>query len=103
MGKRTKFQVREIAQLTLSVNSHRPENYTHMLTTHACKNLPKVSYLNTTFKLFLIIIVTSYLYFKQDCVLDDENRLPDIKFSSESAGSFPKLNCLQQAAILNAL
>lgn len=39
----------------------------------------------------------------QDCVLDDENRLPDIKFSNENAGTFPKLNCLQQAAILNAL
>jgi len=36
-------------------------------------------------------------------VLDDENRLPDIKFSNESAGKFPKLNSLQQAAVLNTL
>lgn len=44
MGKRTKFQVKELAQLTLNVNLHKPENYTHMLTAHACSNLPKVSY-----------------------------------------------------------
>jgi len=39
----------------------------------------------------------------KDCVLDDENRLPDIKFLNENAGIFPKLNSLQQAAILNSL
>lgn len=44
MGKRTKFQVKELAQLTLNVNLQKPENHTHMLTTHACNNLPKVSY-----------------------------------------------------------
>ncbi|KAE9536645.1 hypothetical protein AGLY_007047 [Aphis glycines] len=79
MGKRTKFQVKELAQLTLTVNSHTSENNTNLLTSHECCDLPK------------------------DCVLDDENRLPDIKFSNESAGKFPKLSSLQQAAILNTL
>ncbi|XP_050066689.1 tetratricopeptide repeat protein 27 [Aphis gossypii] len=79
MGKRTKFQVKELAQLTLTVNSHTRENNTNLLTSHECCDLPK------------------------DCVLDDENRLPDIKFSNESAGKFPKLSSLQQAAILNTL
>lgn len=79
MGKRTKFQVKELAQLTLNVNSHKRENNSNLLTSHECCDLPK------------------------DCVLDDENRLPDIKFTNESAGQFPKLNSLQQAAILNTL
>ncbi|XP_025190484.1 tetratricopeptide repeat protein 27 [Melanaphis sacchari] len=79
MGKRTKFQVKELAQLTLNVNSHTRKNNTNLLNSHECCDLPK------------------------DCVLDDENRLPDIKFSNESAGQFPKLNSLQQAAILNTL
>ncbi|VVC46121.1 Tetratricopeptide repeat,Tetratricopeptide repeat-containing domain,Tetratricopeptide-like helical [Cinara cedri] len=78
MGKRTKFQVKELAQLTLNINSLSTENGTHFFT-HTCNYLPK------------------------DCVLDDENRLPDIKFNDESNSTFPKLNSLQQAAILNSL
>lgn len=45
MGKRTKFQVKELAQLTLKVNSHNTENNENLLTTHECNNLPDVSYL----------------------------------------------------------
>lgn len=44
MGKRTKYQVRELAQLTLNVNFQNLENNKHFLTTHECSNLPKVSY-----------------------------------------------------------
>lgn len=43
MGKRTKFQIKELAQLTLNVNSHKIENYTNLFTTHECNNLPTVS------------------------------------------------------------
>jgi len=43
MGKRTKFQVKELAQLTLNVNSHKEENNTNLLTSHECCDLPKVS------------------------------------------------------------
>lgn len=48
MGKRTKFQEKELAQLTLNVNSHEVENSTNKLTLHKCENLPKVSYLSKT-------------------------------------------------------
>jgi hypothetical protein len=47
MGKRTKFQVKELAQLTLNVNSLKTENNENLLTTHECNNLPDVCY-NTT-------------------------------------------------------
>lgn len=43
MGKRTRFQVKELAQLTLNVNSYKMEN-TNLFTTFECNNLPKVSY-----------------------------------------------------------
>lgn len=43
MGKRTKFQVKELAQLTLTVNSHKAETNSNLLTTHKCSDLPKVS------------------------------------------------------------
>lgn len=46
MGKRTKFQVKELAQLTLNVNSHPIEKSTHFFS-HECNYLPKVSYSNT--------------------------------------------------------
>ena len=36
MGKRTKFQVKEFAQLTLNLNSHKKENNTNLLTSHEC-------------------------------------------------------------------
>lgn len=42
MGKRTKFQYKELAQLTLSVNSHKTE-INNLLTTYECSDLPKVS------------------------------------------------------------
>ena len=47
MGKRTKFQVKEFAQLTLNLNSHKKENNTNLLTSHECCDLPKVSYLSS--------------------------------------------------------
>lgn len=47
MGKRTKFQVKELAQLTLNVNSHVTENNENLLTKHECSNLPDVSYTTT--------------------------------------------------------
>lgn len=43
MGKRTKFQVKELAQLTLNVNSHKERNNTNLLTSQECRDLPKVS------------------------------------------------------------
>jgi len=51
MGKRTKFQVKELAQLTLNVNSHKRENNTNLLTSHECSDLPKVSYLPSGIKI----------------------------------------------------
>jgi len=42
MGKRTKFQAKELAQLTLNVSSHKEDN-TNLLTSHECCDLPKVS------------------------------------------------------------
>lgn len=42
MGKRTKFQIKELAQLTLNVNSPRTENSIHFLPTQ-CSHLPEVS------------------------------------------------------------
>lgn len=42
MGRRTKFQVKELAQLTLNVNSRPTENSTNFFT-HECSYLPKVS------------------------------------------------------------
>lgn len=44
MGKRTKFQVKELAQLTLNVNSKVMENNTNLMTTYECSDLPIVSY-----------------------------------------------------------
>jgi len=44
MGKRTKYQVKEIAQLTLNVSSKVIKNDTDQLTAHECSYLPKVSY-----------------------------------------------------------
>lgn len=46
MGKRTKFQVKELAQLTLNVNSYKIESNENLLTTHECNNLPDVSYIS---------------------------------------------------------
>lgn len=43
MEKRTKFQVKELAQLTLNVNSHKRENNSNLMTSHECCDLPKVS------------------------------------------------------------
>lgn len=43
MGKRTKFQVKELAQLTLNVNSNTIKTNANQFITHECKNLPKVS------------------------------------------------------------
>ncbi|XP_050523724.1 tetratricopeptide repeat protein 27 [Daktulosphaira vitifoliae] len=80
MGKRTKYQVKEFAQLTLNVLSKDIDtNEHHYCVDHLCNTLPT------------------------DCLLDDENRLNDIKFSNEVCGQFPTLNSLQQAAILNSL
>lgn len=42
LGKRTKFQIKEIAQLTLNVNIHQTRNITKFFT-HDCSCLPKVS------------------------------------------------------------
>ncbi|XP_050441456.1 tetratricopeptide repeat protein 27 [Adelges cooleyi] len=80
LGKRTKYQVKELAQLTLNVNLKTSEDSAAQFTiNHEGTALPT------------------------DCLLDDENRMHDIKFSSENSGQFPKLNSLQQAAILNSL
>jgi len=54
MGKRTKFQVKELAQLTLTVNSHTRENNTNLLTSHECCNLPKVSYLQSGTRISIV-------------------------------------------------
>lgn len=43
MGKRTKFQVKELAQLTLNVNLQKIETNANQFITHECNNLPKVS------------------------------------------------------------
>lgn len=43
MGKRTKFQVKELAQLTLNVSLRGVED--NYVFTHECNDLPKVSFL----------------------------------------------------------
>lgn len=43
MGKRTKFQIKELAQLTLNVISKKTDINTNLLTVHECSSLPKVS------------------------------------------------------------
>lgn len=43
MGKRTRFQVKEVAQLTLNINLYEMENNTNQFTTYKCNDLPKVS------------------------------------------------------------
>lgn len=51
MGKRTKFQIKELAQLTLNVNSKKRDDNTNFFTTHECSILPEVSYSNIFGKL----------------------------------------------------
>lgn len=66
MGKRTKFQVKELAQLTLSVNSKVTENNID-LSTHECHDLPKVGYCNTFMK-FTTYIIFLNIYILQRIV-----------------------------------
>ena len=77
MGKRTKYQERDIAQLTLKVDSVLSSFLDGPDITST--NLPK------------------------DLRLDDEIRLPEIKFADEDVKKFPSLNGTQQSAIMASL
>ncbi|XP_021912944.1 tetratricopeptide repeat protein 27 isoform X2 [Zootermopsis nevadensis] len=75
LGKRTHFQMRELAQLTLRVSvdeSSRPVHFPIAQSEH----LPK------------------------DLRLNNEVRLDKIKFSNETDGEFPTLHPLEQAVVL---
>ncbi|KAJ9583690.1 hypothetical protein L9F63_021962 [Diploptera punctata] len=74
LGLRTKFQVKELPQLTVkvSVSENRPVDFPTVQLEH----LPK------------------------DLKLDDEVRLDKIKFSDNSAGEFPMMHPIEQAVML---
>lgn len=75
LGKRTRYQERDIAQLTLKVDSA----LSTMLDGGTTSCVPK------------------------DMHLEDEIRLPEIKFADEDVKKFPALNGIQQSAILASL
>lgn len=77
MGKRTRYQERDIAQLTLKVDS-----------------VP-LSLLDSNNK--------GVSYLPKDLRLEDDVRLPEIKFADEDVKKSPSLNGTQQSAILASL
>lgn len=74
LGLRTKFQEKELPQLTVKVSV--PENHLVGFTTVQLEHMPK------------------------DLKLDDEVRLDKIKFSDDSAGQFPLMHPIEQAVML---
>ncbi|KAJ1522894.1 hypothetical protein ONE63_002036 [Megalurothrips usitatus] len=72
LGKRTRFQQRELPQLTLDVKSHVPSSALHI----SQENLPK------------------------DLKLDDDVRLDKIAFSNSVDGDYGILSPIQQACVL---
>ncbi|XP_069689921.1 tetratricopeptide repeat protein 27 [Periplaneta americana] len=76
LGKRTKFQVKELAQLTVKVSVAENGRIT---------NFPTVQ----------------SEHFPKDLRLDDEVRLNKIKFSNDADGEFPILQPLEQAVVLS--
>ncbi|XP_059474278.1 tetratricopeptide repeat protein 27 [Neocloeon triangulifer] len=79
MGRRTHFQVKEIAQLTLKVDK----------VSLACDQNGKVGLPSDVQK-----------ELPTDLKLDDDLRLPQIHFSVEDAGKFPKLTPVEQCVVL---
>lgn len=75
LGKRTRFQQRELAQLTLDVHA---SNQAGIITPCSQKDLPK------------------------DLKLDDDVRLDKIKFSNAIDGQYNDLSPIQQACVLAA-
>ncbi|CAG2054188.1 unnamed protein product [Timema podura] len=76
LGKRTRFQEKQLAQLMVKVSVSRNEDVIPRVDT---KHLPK------------------------DLSLDDEVRLNQIKFANEDDGKFPALLPLEQAVVLATL
>jgi hypothetical protein len=82
MGKRTRFQAQDVAQLTLKVEKST-------ITESEMKELSLPMDVKETMP--------------TDLRLDDDLRLPQISFSSADEGRFPKLTPVEQCVVLACL
>jgi hypothetical protein len=99
LGKRTFFQVKELAQLTLKVDKiNLSESSSLSLPVDVNKALPTVS--SALQSLFIDNKCVSVF---KDLTLDDDLRLPQINFSVKDEGKYPILTPVEQCVVLASL
>lgn len=90
LGKRTRFQQHDTAQLVLDVTMETEDNT--ITVNDGDKYFPKA-------RLFIRRSCDYHLYY-QDISLNDDTVLNKINFVVSTGKAIPTLNCLQQAVII---